>query len=183
MISFWPCPLIFPATGRSAISPRPRSRGRRATGASSRFVIHKHSATADHYDLRLEHRWRAEELGGAEGAVAQSRRDKRYAVADRGPSDRIHRLRGRDPRRRVWRRADDRLGHRHLGADGRRRARGSRRATSSSGCGAKSSRAAGCWCGMKPKPGDKPRTTGCSSRRRTPASTPRPTSSRRGPRA
>ena len=29
--------------------------GRAAAGGGTRFVVHKHSATADHYDLRLEH--------------------------------------------------------------------------------------------------------------------------------
>ena len=62
----------------------------------------------------------AEELGGAEGAVARPGREAARG-RDRGPSARVHRLRGVDPGRRVWRRPDDRLGHRDLGADGRSR--------------------------------------------------------------
>ena len=42
-------------TGRSAISPKHASRPAAAAGdGGNRFVIHKHHATADHYDLRLE---------------------------------------------------------------------------------------------------------------------------------
>jgi len=56
-------PIIFrlmPSAGLSkyrqkrnfSVSPEPFGN---AAGAGSRFVVHKHSATADHYDLRLEH--------------------------------------------------------------------------------------------------------------------------------
>ena len=84
----------------------------------NRFVVHKHHATADHYDLQAAGRRRAEELGGAERALAQPGRQA-AGGRDRGPSARIYRLRGRHSRRRIWRRADDRLGHRRVGADGR----------------------------------------------------------------
>ena len=84
-----------PNIGRSGISRRPPSPPARADeGAGNRFVIHKHHATADHYDLRLEHRRRAEELGGAQGPLAQSGRQA-LRRRDRGPSARLHRLRGR----------------------------------------------------------------------------------------
>ena len=42
-------------SGRSATSRAPPSRPARAAGdGGNRFVVHKHHATADHYDLRLE---------------------------------------------------------------------------------------------------------------------------------
>ena len=91
-------------------------------------------------------RRRAEELGGAEGAVARSGGEA-AGGPDRGPSARIYRLRGRHPGGRVWRRADDRLGHRHLGADGGCGDEPGARGRSSSGWPARSSRAAGCWRG------------------------------------
>ena len=87
------------------------------------------------------------------------------------------------PDGRIRRRADDRLGHRHLGADGRRRTRASTN-------GALKFRLAGekldgGWmlARLKPKPGEKQSATGCSSRSATRPPIPEPTSSPPGPRA
>ena len=93
-------------------------------------------------------RRRAGELGGAEGPDAGPG-GPAAGRARRGPPDRVPRLRGRDPGRRVRRRRRDRLGHRHLGAGhgtddpaaavaaGRAARRGAR---------ARSCAAGWCWC-------------------------------------
>ena len=90
--------------------------------------------------LRLSPRARrhAEELGRAEGAEPRSGRQA-HGRARRGPSDRLRRLRGRDPERPVRRRHGDRLGQRHLGAGRRCRRPATAPASSSSSCTARSS--------------------------------------------
>ena len=125
-----------------------RRAGRRRRWRRRRQPLRRAQAPCDRRPLRsaAAGRRRAEELGGAEGAVAQPGRQA-AGGRDRGPSARIYRLRGRHPRGRIWRRADDRLGHRRLGADGRRREEPVEPAPSSSGWPAKSSTAAGCWRG------------------------------------
>ena len=50
-----PAPPSSVPIARSAISPRRREpAGGVAPESGNRFVVHKHHATADHYDLRLE---------------------------------------------------------------------------------------------------------------------------------
>ena len=107
----------YRAKRRFDVTPEPRGGARRdATRPRAlRFVVHKHRASHLHYDSPPRVGRRAALVGGAEGAVARSRRQ---AARDggRGPPARVRDLRGHDSGERVRRRHDDGLGSRHLAA-------------------------------------------------------------------
>ena len=63
-------------------------------------------------------RRRVEELGGDPGPEPHAGREAPCG-AHRRPPDRISRLRGQHPERRIWRRIDDRVGPRSLASRGR----------------------------------------------------------------
>ena len=115
----------------SAISPRPRSRGRRsprrpgaATASSCRSTTRGGSITIFGSELDGV----LEELGGDARPEPHSRREAARGRG-RGPSARLRLVRGHDPQGRIWRRRGPCLGSRHVDAD-RRSAQGPRQGTS-----------------------------------------------------
>ena len=154
IVAVMPTPRLTQLPGEARLRAHQRAGGRR--GGRRRQPLRRAQAPRDRRPLRpaARARRRAEELGGAEGAVARPGRQA-AGGRDRGPSARVHRLRGRDPRGRVRRRADDRLGHRRLGADGRRGRRASAKGDFKFRLAGEKLRGGWMLARLKPKPGEK----------------------------
>ena len=97
----------FEATPEPAPAPAPERPG------PLLFVVQQHAARAPALRLPARGRRRAQVVGGAERAVAESCRQAARGP-DRGPSVRLRVVRGRDPGEAVRRGRGDRLGLRRL---------------------------------------------------------------------
>ena len=139
--------------------------GGKAKKSGNQYVIQKHDATRLHYDLRLELRRRDAELGGDARPEPDPRRQAPRHPR-RGSSDRIQHVRRHHPERPVRRRHGDDLGSRALDTRVRSREGNEERPSRIHRSTARSSRAAGIWCGCGSGRASG-RSRGCSSRART----------------
>ena len=96
----------------------PEPPGGKVTPETSVFVVQKHAARRLHYDLRLQFGDTLKSWAVPKGPSLDPA-DRRLAVHTEDHPLEYADFEERDPAGPVWRRADDRLGSRHLDPDGR----------------------------------------------------------------